>query len=106
MPMTPNQRPYMPPQFPNMNRNFFPPMQPFPQNSPFQKGIGGFGPMFNFPTFAPSPMTFNRNFINNNRNIQTAHGHISNQKSNKNQIFVFSNTSNFNDDFDDVCSFQ
>ena len=106
MPMTPNQRPYMPPQFPNMNRNFFPPMQPFPQNSPFQKGMGGFGPMFNFPTFAPSPMTFNRNFINNNRNIQTPQGHISNPKSNKNQIFVFSNTNNFDDDFDDVCSFQ
>ena len=44
-------------------------MSPFPQNQPFQPGMGDFNPMFNYPTFAPSPMTFNRNFITNNRNM-------------------------------------
>ena len=52
------------PQFPNMN--IMPGMPPFAQPMQYPGGMGGFPPMMGFPTFAPSPMTFNRNIFQPN----------------------------------------
>ena len=107
IPMTPDQPKYGRPQFPNMNmnNNFFPQMLPFPQNQQFQPGMGDFNPMFNYPTFAPSPMTFNRNIITNNRNIYSAQGFNSNQIINKQQFHGYTKINNY-DDSEDLCSIQ
>ena len=71
-------------------------MLPFPQNQQFQPGMGDFNPMFNYPTFAPSPMTFNRNIITNNRNIYSAQGFNSNQIINKQQFHGYTKINNYN----------
>ena len=107
IPMTPDQPKYGRPQFPNMNmnNNFFPQMLPYPQNQQFQPGMGDFNPMFNYPTFAPSPMTFNRNFITNNRNIYSSQGYNSNQITNKQQFHGYTKINNY-DDSEDLCSIQ
>ena len=99
--MTPNQNNNYMPQYPNFNpmNN----MPPFPQNNAF---TSGFNPMMLFPTFDPSPNTFNRNVFQMN-SIHTQ-GYTSNYMGSRPQenIYVYPNSMNRNNEVVDLCSIQ
>ena len=100
--MSPNQNNNYMPQYPNFNplNN----MSPFPQNNAFNSG---FNPMMLYPTFDPSPNTFNRNF---NRNVIqiNSQGYTSNYMGSGHQekIYVYPNSMNRNNEVVDLCSIQ
>ena len=100
--MSPNQNNNYMPQYPNFNplNN----MSPFPQNNAFNSG---FNPMMLYPTFAPSPNTFNRNF---NRNVIqiNSQGYTSNYMGSgyQEKIYVYPNSMNRNNEVVDLCSIQ
>ena len=100
--MSPNQNNNYMPQYPNFNplNN----MSPFPQNNAFNSG---FNPMILYPTFDPSPNTFNRNF---NRNVIqiNSQGYTSNYMGSgyQEKIYVYPNSMNRNNEVVDLCSIQ
>ncbi len=100
--MSPNQNNNYMPQYPNFNplNN----MSPFPQNNAFNSG---FNPMMLYPTFDPSPNTFNRNF---NRNVIqiNSQGYTSNYMGSgyQEKIYVYPNSMNRNNEVVDLCSIQ
>ena len=100
--MSPNQNNNYMPQYPNFNplNN----MSPFPQNNAFNSG---FNPMMLYPTFDPSPNTFNRNF---NRNVIqiNSQGYTSNYigPGHQEKIYVYPNSMNRNNEVVDLCSIQ
>lgn len=100
--MSPNQNNNYMPQYPNFNplNN----MSPFPQNNAFNSG---FNPMMLYPTFDPSPNTFNRNF---NRNVIqiNSQGYTSNYMGPgyQEKIYVYPNSMNRNNEVVDLCSIQ
>ena len=100
--MSPNQNNNYMPQYPNFNplNN----MSPFPQNNAFNSG---FNPMVLYPTFDPSPNTFNRNF---NRNVIqiNSQGYTSNYMGPgyQEKIYVYPNSMNRNNEVVDLCSIQ
>ena len=100
--MSPNQNNNYMPQYPNFN--LLNNMSPFPQNNAFNSG---FNPMMLYPTFDPSPNTFNRNF---NRNVIqiNSQGYTSNYMGPgyQEKIYVYPNSMNRNNEVVDLCSIQ
>ena len=100
--MSPNQNNNYMPQYPNFNplNN----MSPFPQNNAFNSG---FNPMMLYPTFDPSPNTFNRNFNTNVIQINSQ-GYTSNYMGPgyQEKIYVYPNSMNRNNEVVDLCSIQ
>ena len=92
-----------PPQYPNLD--IMAGMSPFPQPPQYQRGIGGFSPFMAFPTFDPSPNTFNRNIFQ--RNNIPSQGVVYNKvgPTSKQRIYAYTTTSN-SPEVVDMCSIQ
>jgi len=99
--MMPNQNNYSP-QYPNFNQ--IPIMSPFPQNPGYTSGMNAFNPMMPYPTFEPSPNTFNRNIIQINTqgfNPPNYPGSVP-----QGRVLVFQGNSMGNNEVIDMCSIQ
>jgi hypothetical protein len=99
--MMPNQNNYSP-QYPNFNQ--IPIMSPFPQNPGYTTGMNAFNPMMPYPTFDPSPNTFNRNIIRINTqgfNPPNYPGSLP-----QGRVLVFQGNSMGNNEVIDMCSIQ
>ena len=99
--MAPNKNQYMP-QYPNFD--FMPGLSPFAQPPLYQRGIGGFSPFMAYPTFDPSPNTFNRNVFQ--RNPIPSKGYTSNYIGQNSNQRIYAYTTSNNNEVVDMCSIQ
>ena len=99
--MMPNQNNY-PPQYPNFNQ--VPNMSPYPSNQGYPNGMNAYNPMMLYPTFNPSPNTFNRNLIQINTQGYTSSNYSGSRP--QGRVLVFQDNSLRKNEVIDLCSIQ
>ena len=99
--MMPNQNNY-PPQYPNFNQ--VPNMSPYPSNQGYPNGMNAYNPMMLYPTFDPSPNTFNRNLIQINTQGYTSSNYSGSRP--QGRVLVFQDNSLRKNEVIDLCSIQ
>ena len=98
--MMPNQNNYSP-QYPNFNQ--VPNMSPF-SNQGYTSGVNPFNPMMLYPTFDPSPNTFNRNIFQMNSLGYTSSNYTG--SSHQGKVILFQENSRRDTEVIDLCSIQ